>query len=117
MGWRIVLFVAAVLILLLFQAFQADKELEELKPEVAALIEEAVQEKLNGFVRTRRKACRQRVLLRANEVVDSLLLAQAKLSNYDTIGKPLKLPKPLRPDVESVQPASAIRPLWQKDGD
>ncbi|MEL6864418.1 MAG: hypothetical protein AAFP19_08370 [Bacteroidota bacterium] len=106
---RLVLFL--FLLFLSLSAFQQ----RERSPEELAIIEKAIEERVASFVLKRRRECRAKLLDRANAIVDSTLIANAKLAALDSFARPPKPLKPFQPEVKEIGVATPIRPLLNVD--
>ena len=73
-----------------------------------------VNEKLATRKAQRLKHCRETALKKAEEMVDSMLVAQAKLITIDTISKPPKPPKPALLEVKKAKDNTPIKPLFNE---
>lgn len=106
-------FVIIGLTWLVFSGFQIEEELTE---QEQTWIDEAVQEKINNYRENRLVRCRKRVLEKANEVVDSTLVARAKLliDKYNS-GRPERPLRPFDPRVILPKPTVPIAPIFSLD--
>ena len=64
------------------------------RPTKAQLIEQTIHERMDDYVASYARRCRQEAIELANAQVDSILLARA-FGDRDTTGRP---PKPVKPD-------------------
>jgi len=76
-----------------------------------ALIRSYVDEKLHEFENQRMEACRAVAFDNAAKIVDSLLIERARLEK-DTLGKPPKPEKPLKPEIKTPLDSSSVKPLF-----
>lgn len=101
----------ALLLIVVFSAFQSKNENEGIKT-IEELIQLKVSEKVSTFKNRSIERCQERVIKRANEIVDSILIAQAKrVSIIDSIQKPPKPIKPEKPIIPIVEDTTPIKPL------
>jgi len=89
---------------------QDDKE----ELDIDAQVRLVVDEKLATRKTQGTKKCRDAALKEAEEMVDSMLMAQAKLSISDTLGKPPKPPKPELLEVKKAKDNTPIKPLFDE---
>lgn len=75
------------------------------------IIEIKIEEKLKRWQAAILKKCTSDVLETAEAIVDSTLIAQARLS-VDSITKPAKPIKPLKPEVKEANDTLPIAPLF-----
>ncbi|MEM1327748.1 MAG: hypothetical protein AAGI23_17435 [Bacteroidota bacterium] len=76
----------------------------------AQLIDERVAEKVERLRNSKADRCRTELYTQANTIVDSILIARAKVSK-DTITKPMKVSRPDLPDAFLLEDTFAIHPL------
>lgn len=74
------------------------------------LIEQEVQKKIQLIVTNKNTRCLRESLEEASKIVDSMIIAQAKLSK-DTLLKPPKPEKPLPPTPLTLKDTLKIRPF------
>lgn len=98
---------------LLFSLGCEQKKKETLE-ERSERIEQAVADKFAKRRAERIKTCKENAIKIAEERVDSILMAQAKLSTIDTIGKPIKPIKPDLPEITPPKDSSEIKPLFEE---
>ena len=84
------------------------------KVDVDTQIRMTVDEKLATRKARRLKECKEFALKEAEDMVDSMLIAQAKLTTSDTISKPPKPPKPELLDVKKAKDNTPIKPLFNE---
>lgn len=89
----------------------ADKKPRLAKADVIQL---EVEERLRILIENRRERCRTEALDKATAIVDSMLIEQAK-ANKDTLGKPPKPLKPVKPEILSPIDSLPVRPFLQRD--
>lgn len=109
----IICFLLAVLVCCLWSFQDSPKPTKELDLETQVRM--AVDEKLANRKKQRMKNCREAALKKAEETVDSMLMAQAKLTLADTINKPPKPPKPELLDVKKAKDNTPIKPLFDEN--
>lgn len=88
-------------------------------PDKEVIVNEKVSEKVNAFRDKKNMECRQKLLVEAEQIVDSLLLAEAKMELGDSLtrlrpAKPLK-PAPL-PPIDSLKVQPIFTPAPSADG-
>ncbi|NJL74241.1 MAG: hypothetical protein HC892_03560 [Saprospiraceae bacterium] len=74
------------------------------------LIEQEVQKKIQLIVTNKNTRCLRESLEEASEIVDSMIIAQAKL-NKDTLLKPPKPEKPLPPIPLTLKDSLKVKPF------
>ena len=94
-----------IMLLMVFVQCQEDK---------SALIAQKVQEKVQEFREKKKHECRQTLLMKAERMVDSLLLAEARQSLQDSLSRmrPFRPTQP--PDVPAID-TSKIAPLFKNN--
>ena len=92
---------------------EGSKEKKE-ELDIDAQVRLVVDEKLATRKTQRMESCREFALIEAEEIVDSMLMAQAKLTVSDTIGKPPKPPKPELLEVKKPKDNTPIKPLFDE---
>lgn len=103
-----------ILIFALSTLFSCDKKVKETDEERAERIEKVVAQKLNDRRKERMKVCKENAVKIAEQKVDSILLAQAKLITIDTVGKPLKPIKPNQPEFVPPKDSTEVEPLFEE---
>ncbi len=78
------------------------------------LIGSAVELKLRQWETTQIETCKDRALQRAENFVDSLLLATSLDSKLDTIPKPGKPIKPTKPEFREKPDTISVRPIYPR---
>lgn len=91
-----------------------DGKKKEEKVDVETQIRNTVDEKLITLETRRLNKCKEDALKKAEEMVDSMLIAQAKLTSSDTISKPPKPPKPELLEVKKAKDNTPIKPLFDE---
>ena len=102
------------LIVIVFTAFQSNNDTEPPQITKEQLRQERLQNRLTEFQKSVEKNCREDVMFRASEMVDSILIARAKASR-DTIAKPPRPERPVRPEFRSPTDSTPIAPLLKND--
>jgi hypothetical protein len=74
------------------------------------LIMTEVSSRLDYWRKELDKTCRQTALDAASKIVDSTLIAEAKLQR-DTLGKLLLPPRPVRPEFDATPDTLQVKPL------
>ena len=92
---------------------ESPKSTKELDIEIQVRI--AVDEKLANQKTLHMKNCRKAALKKAEEMVDSTLMSQAKLTLADTLNKPPKPPKPELLDIKKAKDNTPIKPLFDEN--
>ena len=103
-----------ILVLSSFILSSCDKKVQESPEEKRKRIEKTVDKKLNDRRRERMKICKENAIKIAGQKVDSILIAQAKLTSVDTVGKPLKPIKPDLPEFVPPKDSTEIEPLFEE---
>lgn len=85
---------------------------EDLQAEVEALIEQRVEERRSSFIATIQKNCERDILVEATRIVDSIIIAEARLKK-DTIPKPLRPDRPEVPELKQLKDTSPVSPLFR----
>jgi hypothetical protein len=79
------------------------------------LIQAAVEIKLKQWQKSQLESCREKALSHAEDYVDSLLLAISLQSKLDTIPKPEKPFKPLKPEFKQKPDSVVVKPIYKED--
>jgi len=108
-----IVFVLGVIFFSLLWSCEGGKQ--EAKVDAETNIRMNVDKKLTTVKTRHVKHCREAALKRAEEMVDSMLMAQAKLITSDTISKPPKPPKPELLEVKKAKDNTPIKPLFNED--
>ena len=88
---------------------------EEL-PSRETLIQQALEKKLEKYERSHAKRCRDKVLKKAKELVDSIMLAEARqVLVVDSIPRPPKPTKPEAPEPLPLEDTLELAPLLPLD--
>ena len=78
------------------------------------LIEAAIEIKLSNWREEQIQACRDNAMLKAEEYVDSLLVAISLESKLDTIPKPEKPDRPAKPPFKPKPDSVVVDPIYKK---
>jgi len=98
-------------IVFMFVGFQS-KDAEPEAKSIEELIKMNVDKRVNEFTKRSLGRCQEKVMKRANEIVDSILIANAQVGSIiDSIQKPPKPTKPEKPIVPVVNDNTPIEPL------
>jgi hypothetical protein len=79
------------------------------------LIVAAVEIKLKQWHDAQLKTCKDKVIVEAEDYVDSLLVAMSLESKLDTIPKPAKPDKPQKPAFKSKPDSVIVDPIFKED--
>jgi hypothetical protein len=99
-----------LLSILVFFACQKQEE----KPDPEQEMWEKVEQKVQEFILTQQKECREGLYESASYRADSMLIALARGISRDTFPRPPRLPKPLRPELKTPIDSLPVAPLWRK---
>ncbi len=102
------------LIFFLLFSLSCEPKKKETPEERFERIEKAVAEKFAKRRAEYMKQCKENAIIIAEQRVDSILIAQAKLTSIDTIGKPLKPIKPNLPEVTPPKDSTKVAPLFEE---
>lgn len=112
MRYKSIFFILIVFIFSAFQAKKVDVESDIEVKTVEDLIALKVEKRVFGFKERTLNRCKERVMKRANEMVDSILIARARQTIIiDSIQKPPKPTKPEMPEVPIVEDTTPVKPL------
>ena len=100
------LLTTAILFILLFTAFQ---DVEMMTKE--QFIQMHLNEKFQKYKRDNERKCRKKAIEQATQIVDSILISQARNIRIDTVQRPPKPIKPNRPNILSPNDTTPIRPV------
>jgi len=78
------------------------------------LMDEAIQLKVDEYIKTMEQKCETKVQKRAAEIVDSLLVKVAQVKTVDTFERPAKPSKPNRPTIRTAKDTTAVKPLFDQ---
>ena len=98
-------------VLLMLLTFTACETKEDLQAQVDALIEQRVEERRTAFKKTLLSNCDERILQEATRIVDSILIAEARLKK-DTIDRPDRPDRPQLPEVKKLKDTLPVAPLF-----
>ena len=79
------------------------------------LIKGAVAIKLDQWEATQLKECKEAAYVRAEDYVDSLLLVTSLETKLDTIPKPLKPVRPVKPGFKIKPDSVVVDPIYKKE--
>jgi hypothetical protein len=83
------------------------------QPDKSAIIQQKIAARVTEFSKKERAKCRESLLSRANELVDSMLLAEAQQQLRDSLGR-ARPSKPIQPpDVPPIDSAE-IKPIFEQ---
>ena len=105
--WLIFLFLGCII-------FSCEQKPVETNEERTERILQEVAKKLEVRRQERWKQCKKQALRIAEEKVDSMLLAEAKLIVIDTIDKPAPPIKPNTPIIKVPKDSTPIEPLFEE---
>jgi hypothetical protein len=105
---------AILLLVFLLAGISACKEDDRNRIAVEKVINEEVSRKVNDYIQMRMKRCIEKATKEANEIADSLLILEARLSR-DTASKPPRPYKPEKPEIKALQDSSPIAPIFKRD--
>lgn len=77
---------------------------------VEKVVNEEIERRVNDYIQMRIKRCQDKAIAEANEIADSILIAEARLAR-DTITKPPKPLKPEKPEIKSLLDSTPVQPL------
>ena len=100
------LLITAILLTLLFTAFQDSEMMTK-----EQFVQIHLNEKLQKYKIEKAKKCRQKAIDQATQIVDSILISQARNIRIDTVQRPPKPIKPSRPNILSPNDTTPIRPV------
>ncbi|HZV68857.1 MAG TPA: hypothetical protein VFG10_04905 [Saprospiraceae bacterium] len=99
-----------VLIILLFAACKERVTQEQ-------LIASAIEIKLSQWRESQVKSCKEKALADAEKYVDSVLVAISLETKMDTISKPDKPAKPIKPPFKEKPDSVIVDKIYKKDRD
>ena len=83
---------------------------------IEKLIKAQVAEKVEDFRKKRLEICRERVLTRASEMADSIVMATAiNRTIVDSVPRPVPPPRPQRPPIKPPQDTTPVAPFFPLD--
>jgi hypothetical protein len=77
-------------------------------------IQQSVADKFAKQRGERMRQCKDNAIEIAEQRVDSILIAQAKLTSIDTMGRPIKPIKPNIPEITPPKDSSDVKPLFEE---
>lgn len=98
-------------------SFGCEEKKKETPEERLERIGIAVADKFAKRRAERMNLCKEDAIKIAEQQVDSILIAQAKLTSIDTTGRP---PKPIKPDLLEITPpkdSTDVKPLFEETPD
>lgn len=96
--------------------FSCNSGPDDNKIAVQAFVEKQVEEQLATYKRIFMQQCRDKVLLEAGQIADSILITEARLKR-DSMGKPPKPLKPERPEIKQLKDSLTLDPLFRDTTD
>ena len=109
----ILLFLLSITTIISSLGFQKDKSKEA---EIQALIDAKVTEKIEIFRKKRLAVCRERILKRANELADSIIMSKAiNTTIIDNTERPNPPERPLRPIIKPPADTTPVKPFFLID--
>ncbi len=107
------LFLMGIILLIFSMGFQKDKSKET---QIHELIDAKVAERVDGHRKKYLEKCRERIMERANELADSMMLESAKRTSIiDNTTRPIPPPRPLRPDEKLPIDTTPVIPFFLID--
>ena len=107
------LFLVGVTILIFSMGFQKDKSKEA---QIQELIDSKVAAKVEGYRKKYLKKCQERILERASELADTVMLESAKRTSIiDKTNRPIPPSRPLRPDAKPPIDTTPVKPFFLID--
>lgn len=92
--------------------FSCNSGPDDNKIAVQAFVEKQVEEQLATYKRIFMQQCRDKVLLEAGQIADSILITEARLKR-DSMGKPPKPLKPEKPEIKQLKDSLTLDPLFR----
>jgi len=87
---------------------------KEGNPTIETLIQEKIAAELVVYKSIKERKCREKILDHANLLVDSTLIARARMAKMaDTLNRPTKPMKPVKPEIIIPKDTSPIAPLLE----
>ena len=77
------------------------------------LMDELLADKLVSYSQIAKRKCEERVQKRAQAIVDSILLKEAKVKTVDSFQRPPTPPKPVQPNLKVPKDTSDVEPLFK----
>ena len=107
-----IVIILSVLITLL--SFGCEEKKIETPEERLERIGIAVEQKFAQRRAERMNQCKENAIKIAEQRVDSILIAQAKLTSIDTFGRPIKPIKPDLPEITPPKDSTDVKPLFEE---
>jgi hypothetical protein len=79
------------------------------------LIKGAVQLKIEQWQAIQIAECKEKIFIKAEDYVDSLLVVTSLESKLDTIPKPLKPSKPAKPSFKAKPDSVLVEPIYDQE--
>ena len=98
-------------LVLCFACSNSRENEQDRKKEQDRLMAEHIEKRRSDFINNAQKKCEREFFQKAGEIVDSILLIDAK-SRLDTIPKPVKVTKPEKPQIKAFNDSSRLEPLF-----
>jgi hypothetical protein len=102
-------------LVLVIAAWSCTSDAEKKAAEKRRLESEA-ELRVQEYIAVLQKNCRDKVLVEAVRVADSVLLVEARLS-ADTVLKPFKIPRPEKPETQILPDTIPVRPFLRPKKD
>ena len=102
--------IAALLSGLFF--FSCNNGPDENQVAVESFVEQQVEQQLATYKKIFLQQCRDKVLLEAGRIADSILINEARLKR-DSMGKPPKPLKPEKPEIKQLKDSLSLDPLFR----
>ena len=102
------------LVFSLLFSFSCQQQKKETPEERLERIEKAVADKFAKRRAEQMKKCKDNAIKIAEQRVDSILIAQAKLISIDTTGRPIKPIKPDLPEITPPKDSTDVKPLFEE---
>lgn len=84
-------------------------------PTKGQLIREVLAERLAEFRSIEEAKCQQKILEKAGELVDSTLIALARLQAKDIVPKPIIPYRPDRPEIKVPKDTTPVQPILPEE--
>ncbi len=102
--------IQAILLICLFAGVSHCGADERDEAAIQAAIQESYEAKVALYIKGRKERCLEEIYEEANLIVDSILLQDARRKR-DTLGKPQRPVKPIKPEIKTVIDSLPIAPL------
>lgn len=110
-------YVVLIFTFFILSIFTCQTESTETREARQKRVDAAVAQKLVERRIEKMQKCKADAVLIAEQRVDSILIAEAKLTSVDTVGKPLKPLKPAAPIVNLPKDSTDVKPLFDQQID